>query len=67
MHQSHYVTELFAETNDPEINGLTILAIQLILKNHLILFERQASMYLKDGEFAETNDRNTVRHCPLTN
>ena len=24
-------------------------------------------MYLKDGGFAETNDRNTVRNCSLTN
>ena len=67
MHKSKYIAELFAETGDPELDGLTILAIQLILKNHLIIFERQANMYLEGGEFAELNDRSAVRNCPLTN
>ena len=67
MHKSKSTAELFAETGDPELDGLTILAIQLILKNHLIIFERQANMYLEGGEFAELNDRSAVRNCPLTN
>ena len=67
MYKSHYTSEIFSETGDPELDGLTILAIQLILKNRLVMFERQAKMYLQDGEFAEANDRNAARNCPLTN
>ena len=67
MHKTQYTAELFAETGDPELDGLTILAIQLILKHHLIIFERQAKMYLTGGEFAENGDRSAVRNCPLTN
>ena len=67
MHKSKYTAELFAETGDPELDGLTIVAIQLILKNHLIIFERQANMHLEGGEFAELDDRSAVSNCPLTN
>ena len=59
--------ELFVDTGDPELDGLTVLALQLILKNHLILFERQCAMYLPGGEFAAEVEKETVRNCPLTN
>ena len=67
MHHSKYTEELFKDTSDVELDALTILAVQLILKNHLILFERQAEMYLPGGEHAEGKDREVVRNCPLTN
>ena len=59
--------ELFVDTGDPELDGLTVLALQLILKNHLILFEQQCAMYLPGGEFAAEVEKETVRNCPLTN
>ena len=59
---------LFDDTNDPELDALTILAMQLLLRNHQILFERQCEMYIAGGEHADgSKDRNKVRNCPLTN
>ena len=58
------------DTSDPEQDGLTILALQLILKNHLILFERQCDMYLPGGDFAGSHtptEKEAVRNAPLTN
>ena len=67
MHHSKDTEELFKDTNDAELDALPILAVQLVLKNHLILFERQAEMYLLGGEHAEGKDREIVRDCPPTN
>ncbi len=39
--------ECLYDSTDPEIDALTIICMQLFLKNHLILFERQAEMYLE--------------------
>ena len=65
MHHSKYTEELFEDTSDVELDALTILAVQLILKNDLILFERQAKMYLVGGEPAEGKDKEVVHNCLL--
>ena len=59
---------LFEASVDPEIDALTIVAVQLILRNHQILFERQAELYLEGGEHAKADkDKKIVRNCPMTN
>ena len=59
---------LFDPTNDPELDGFTIMVMQLILQNWLILFERQASDYLAGGKFDHNEkSKDDVRNVPLTN
>ena len=60
---------LFEETGDAEIDALTIMAMQLILRNVLIKFEKYCKQYLPGGEFenATEQDREDMRNCPLTN
>ena len=48
---SRSAESLFFKTNNPEVDALTILCMQLVLRNHLI-FERQSTMYLAEGEFS---------------
>eukprot|EP00112_Aurelia_sp_Birch-Aquarium-sp1_P010324 Seg2210.2 transcript_id=Seg2210.2/GoldUCD/mRNA.D3Y31 product="hypothetical protein" protein_id=Seg2210.2/GoldUCD/D3Y31 len=68
MQLSPSLLPLFDDTKDPELDALKILAMQLLLRNHQILFERQCEMYLTGGEHADSSkDRNKVRNCPLTN
>ena len=47
--ESKYTKALFEETNDPEMDAFTIMALQLLLGNMLILFERQCEAYLAEG------------------
>ena len=58
---------MFFKTNNPEVDALTILCMQLVLRNHLI-FERQSTMYLAEGEFSgHDKEKEHVRNCPQTN
>lgn len=67
--QSELTASLFHNTDDAEMDSLTILTRQLILKNLLIKFERYCNEYLSEGEFAAPTleERNDLRNCPLTN
>ena len=68
MHTDKMTEALYVNTCDPEMDALTLIAIQLILSNHLILFEHQAEMYLPGGEHAEVGkDKEIMRNCSLTN
>ena len=69
MSSTKYTDSLFANTNDPEMDSLTIMALQLVLKNMLIKFERYCKNYLPEGEFvnAAQKEREELRNCPLTN
>ena len=71
MSENKYTASLFEEVaDDPEMDALTIMAIQLILKNMLIKFECYCQKYLPGGEFENPSeeDRNyNMRNCPLTN
>ena len=60
---------LFEETVDAEIDALTIWAMQLILRNVLIKFEKYCKRYLPGREFenATEQDREDMRNCPLSN
>ena len=68
MHTDKMTEALYVNTRDQEMDALTLIAIQLILSNHFILFERQAEMYLPGGEHAEVGkDKEIMRNCSLTN
>ncbi|KAG1683760.1 hypothetical protein GQR58_009763 [Nymphon striatum] len=69
MSSIKYTHSLFADTNEPEMDSLTIMALQLVLKNMLIKFERYCKLYLSEGDFvnATPEEREDLRNCPLTN
>ena len=67
--ESQYTKALFEETNDPEMDAFTIMALQLLLGNMLILFERQCEEYLAEGTYSSVTEeqKQDARNCPLTN
>ena len=68
MQESDYTASLIEGTGDSEDDGLCIMALQLVLQNHHIIFERQCRDYLPGGEFGDLKaDQEAVRNCPLTN
>ena len=68
IQESNSTTALFNTTDDPELDGMTIIAMQLILQNWLILFEKQACEYLAGGQFGSSEmNREDFRNVPLTN
>ncbi len=61
MSKTIYTDSLFESTNDPELDGMTIMALQLILQNMLILFERQYNDYLQEGQFSSPAEEDLKR------
>ena len=68
LSNSQYTDSLYCNS-DSEFDALTIMAIELVLKNMLIKFERYCKNYLAGGqhENASEQEKESMRNCPMTN